>query len=506
MEKNVDVINKKRNIINFISTMISFAIQLAISFFITPILINSLGKSQYSFYPIANNIVSYMTIITSALNTMASRYITISIAKKDIDNAQKYFSSIFCVNIIISGIMIIPSVILVFYLDYILNIPINVVGAIKILFAFVFSSAIINVFSSVFGIATFAVNRIDLRAIRESITNLVKLLLFILFFVLLQSSIIYVGIIILSIAVMNFIIQFFYSKYLLPNMKATIKFASFSYTKELLVSSLWNILVSMGSLLIAGLSLVLCNIYYGDLAAGTYSIVQTVPNLMNTLISQLYSVFFPMLTYKFAMQNDESVLKEVLSKQKIVAIISFSIIICFGVLSDNFFQLWVPNEYSSELEILTWIILIEYLFVGMFFNLYHLTIAMNRIKFPAIMELIFGLASIIISFFSWKLGAPYICMPIIATIFTSLWIGILFPLYVSKLYGKNIFFFYKNFIKCNFIGVVLFIIFYNIKEQLIINNWLMFFMLGGLFGITSLITYTLLIIGPKNIIINLNKN
>ena len=73
--------SKKQLSINLIANVAAYSVNIIISFFMTPYLIRVLGKEAYSFYPIANNFVQYMGIITVALNSMASRFITIELAK-----------------------------------------------------------------------------------------------------------------------------------------------------------------------------------------------------------------------------------------------------------------------------------------------------------------------------------------------------------------------------------------------------------------------------------------
>ena len=69
----------KQLAINMIANIISFMVNIGINFLFTPYLINTVGKEAYSFFPLANNFISYTSIITVALNSMASRFITINI-------------------------------------------------------------------------------------------------------------------------------------------------------------------------------------------------------------------------------------------------------------------------------------------------------------------------------------------------------------------------------------------------------------------------------------------
>ena len=58
MTKNRGDIGKKQVAINMVANIVSYSANILISFVLTPFLINTLGKETYSFYPIANTIVS----------------------------------------------------------------------------------------------------------------------------------------------------------------------------------------------------------------------------------------------------------------------------------------------------------------------------------------------------------------------------------------------------------------------------------------------------------------
>ena len=129
---------KKQTAINLIAKIVSYGTTYLIAFFLTPYLVEKIGSEAYSYYPLANNFTSYMSIITIALNSMASRFITIALTKNEKENANKYFASIFFGNVLMSAILLIPMTIIVIFLDSILNIPVDLVISIKLLFSLVF--------------------------------------------------------------------------------------------------------------------------------------------------------------------------------------------------------------------------------------------------------------------------------------------------------------------------------------------------------------------------------
>ena len=74
--------NKKRVAINMTAQLLAFAVNMLLGFILVPV-IDSMIPNAYGFTDIANKFVQAAQIIVSALNTMASRFITIHIHRND---------------------------------------------------------------------------------------------------------------------------------------------------------------------------------------------------------------------------------------------------------------------------------------------------------------------------------------------------------------------------------------------------------------------------------------
>ena len=71
--------SKKQLTKNMIASLLVFAINMGVNFFLSPYIVKNIGTEAYGFVSLANNFVNYATIITLAINSMASRFITIAI-------------------------------------------------------------------------------------------------------------------------------------------------------------------------------------------------------------------------------------------------------------------------------------------------------------------------------------------------------------------------------------------------------------------------------------------
>ena len=482
MENN-EVNSNKRLAINMVSNIVSYSSTLIVSFVLTPYLINTLGKEAYSFYPLANNFISYMSILTNALNSMSSRFITRALNKKEYDKANKYFSSILFSNIIMAGILIIPMMLIIIFVDQILEIPVNLLSAVRTLFCFSFSSMLVNIITAVFGVATFAKNRIDLRSLRELCVSIIRIVLFYILFTCFSPTIVYVGVVAFIIALINFGFQRIYTQILLPEIKISIRNYNIKYIKEVLASGIWNSINSLGNMLLANSSLIMANMFYGAIAAGEYSIVQTVPNFINGVISMLTGVFFPLITIAFAQGNKNKLISEVHKSQVMVGYFSTSVIGVFIGLSYQFFTLWTPGENYSQLVFLSTLTILPHCIIGCIWSLSNLNIAMNKIKIPALYVLGSGLINIITCYLVYRIFNPGVAsIPLISSVIQIIWVGVFFPIYASKQMNISIATFYPPILRgicCTIIAVVLSKMISNI---IVINSWVKLFGCGILVG------------------------
>lgn len=479
--------NKKQLSVNLIANIASYSVNIVISFFLTPYLIRVLGKEAYSFYPIANNFVQYMSIITIALNSMASRFITIEIAKKNMHRANVYFSSVFYSNIVLSAFLLIPMSASVIFLDKLLNIPLDLVVSIKILFLLVFISMLINILSSVFSIAVFAKNRIDLRSLADIIHSFLKLILYVVLFYLFVPNIIYVGVISVVLAIVTYLIHLGYTKKLLPDIKISSKYFELKSVMEILSSGIWNSVNQIGSALMFSLSIVYCNVLISTEAGGEYSIIQTIPNFINGIISTLAAVFIPSVTQTYATKSTAEVIDEIKMSQKIMGVITNVPIVVFMVIGMDFYKLWVPGENALRLHILSILSIFHLLFIGVTWTVSNLNTVLNKVKVPAL----YLIGSGVVNFFLVMVLTKFTnlgvyAVPLSSAIILVAWAAFFIPLYPCKVLKIKWNTFYPAIYKMIISSAIIFILVGGLRYLIDIHSWvglIAFCAIGGCIGL-----------------------
>lgn len=498
--------NKKKLGISLVANIISMCVSLGVAFFLTPYLISVLGKEGYSFFPLANNFTGYASIISIALNSMAARFITVSMVAGETDKSKGYFSSVFFSNLILGMIFGIVFLAVIILMPGFLDIPEGMQMDVQILFALVFVGFVVNLVTNVFGVATYAMERTDLNAVLSIVQSLMRVLLYVILFAIFPGNIVILGLVVLALAILNGGVNYLYSRKLMPDYRIERKRNSWRYTRELIGSGMWNSVNSLGANLMSGLSLLIANTMFGASVSGDLSIVQTLPNLITTVISTCFSVFLPHIANVYARGNLGRTVYTVKVTQKILGLISSVPIVLVAIFGRCFFSLWVPGEDALQLQILSLLSLPPLLVSSAMWTVYGLNVVNNKLKIPALIFLMSGGLNAILTILLIKFSDIGVYgIPLVSTLINSVFYTFFLPIYALRQMRMNAVPFISHILKTFlFAGIYLLILNPYVLSLLNINGWVKFFVYGGLAELAGIILYIFIVLDSGDRIMGLN--
>ena len=477
----------KRLLINLIASLISFIVQMGISFLLTPILVEKLGNEAYGFIGLAHNFVSYATVLTVALNSMASRFITIAIHRGENEKANIYFSSVFIMNVILSVIVLIASTVMIINLEKLLNIPEYLEQDVKITFALAFGNFILSLLSTVYNIATFIKNRIDLSYIHQIIGNILKVIILVGLFALLKPKIYYISIGAIAYTLYVFIANIILTKKLAPELQIKIQNYRWKYIVELLKSGIWNSLNNLSTILLSGVDLLITNIFIDSSAMGILSIAKTIPTAIVTLLSTISNVFLPQFTILYSKNKKEELVNEVKFSIKILSLIMIVPMAGFIVFGKSFFALWLPSKSNAEImqiQILSILTLLPNLVSCYIYTLYSINTVTNKLKVPVLVTLVMGIVSIILTYVTLKVtNLGVYAVAGISSVLLLLRVILFVPTYAAMNLKVKLTTFYKPLIKSIIISAIIIVVFLFANYIITIDTWITLIVVAILFGI-----------------------
>ncbi|OOG19706.1 hypothetical protein BWD42_07325 [Sphingobacterium sp. CZ-UAM] len=500
--------DKRRFLINLSSNFLSAISGLGISFFLTPYIVGTLGKEAYGFFPLANNFVVYAGILTTALNSMSGRYITISLEKQELKDVNVYFNSVLYGNLIFVLFFLIVSLLFCVFIDRILHIPIPLLADVRLLFAFIFTSLVISLASAVFSVAAFALNRFDRLAFNNIVVNLARLILTVTLFYFFKPHIYFLGLITLVTSIYFFCASYRDTKRLLPWLEINRTLFSWKALALLMSAGMWNSVMALSGVINSQLDLLIANKFFNAEGMGILSLTKIIPNSAQLLLSIVVPIFLPEMLKAYANQEMDKLRDNLdFSFQVIffVVLIPLSIFFAYG---EDFFKLWLPAEDSHTLYIISVLTLIPIVVHASIESIYHVFIITNKLKMASFWGIFISISNLILVLVLCRYSSLGIYAIPLAGLVTGLFSHLTFtPLYASYCLKEKFGYFMLKIVK----GMLVFIVVLAValvwkKSTLIaVNSWFTFFLNCLIVGIMSFMTAFILKFDKKTVLYLVKK-
>ena len=392
----------KQLVINMSASFITYIVTFGINFFLSPYIVKSVGVDAYGFIGLANNFISYATLISVALHSMASRFITIKIHQKDMEGANRYFSSVFFANGIIAAVLFLIFAMMFIFLENIINIPPAIFWDVKLLFALLFVNCLITQMTSFLGVTTFATNKLYLASIRSIESQVLRAAIILPLFLLLTPRVSFLAISTLACSIYTIAFNIYYTHKLLPELKIKRRFFDFKAIKELVSSGVWNLITRLGQILQDGLDLLITNLFINPLAMGVLSLSKTIPTIISGIVGSMVGAFSPNFTQLYAEGKTDELVASVKQSIKIMGVIVNLPIIVLLVCGDKFFALWQPTQDARQLHILSVLTCAGLIVVGGINCIYNVFTVVNKIRINSLLVCLTGLISTVTVFILLK--------------------------------------------------------------------------------------------------------
>lgn len=387
---------------NMIFSFISFAISLFISFFFTPYLIGVVGKEAYSFFPLTNNFISYTGILTTAVGSMAARFIIMEFYGGNMEKAKVYFNTVFVAYICLSILFSFVALGLVINLDAILTIPIELVSDVKILFTLTFFCMIVSLPLGIFSVGLSVKNRNDIASRLSVIQNLIRVGFMLGLFYLFQPTIVFIGLAGCVSMIIGLCYSIYYKITFLPEIPINPRrYFDIKAVWTLVSSGIWNSFNQLSAILLNQVDLLICNIFINASATGELAIAKTCPVMIDTIMNMVAGAFMSKYNILLAQGRIESLVHEINKAMKVTSTIigiPLGMLLVFG---EEFFTLWVPTVDAHKIYLISCLTIGPMIIGASIYPIFGTYTITNKLKIPAIVLFIAG---------SLNLGIIYIVL------------------------------------------------------------------------------------------------
>ena len=353
------------------------------------------------FITLANNFVTYAALLVTALNSMASRFITIEYVNGSFKRANCYYNSVFWGNIIIVAFLIVPSILFVFYMERIIHIPNEIIIDTKVLFSFVFFNFFLTTALPNWECGVYITNRLDRIYVPNIIIGVLRCVLLLVAFSCFKPKVWLIGFVASISTIATLAVNYINTHKLTPELHIGLKKDGIIYSKkavkQLVGSGIWNSVSSTGYIFLEDMDILISNIFFGAEAMGVVSLSKILPGIVQKLSVSVREAFAPELTINFANNDKEKLLKDIKRAMKLTSIILTVPVAGIIIMGDKFYKLWVPSQDAVLLQCLSIIAVIGYAFTSGTQILYNVFTTVNKVKQNSIAMIISGFFSIVLS-------------------------------------------------------------------------------------------------------------
>lgn len=390
-------LNNRNVFLNTVGVFSSFILGLFISFFISPYIVKALGAEALGFLKLSGDIATYATLATTALNSMAARYLMLARERGEIEKMKSYVTTLIFSNIFIVIILAILLSLVIIHLDKLLDVPEHLLTQVRIAYSISFFSFCLSLAFSTYGACFYLMDKLYVSTFRNFITRIISPIIICVLLYCFGANITYMTIGGLLGALYTCYTNFYFFRKWLPELKLQRAYFSFKRLKELLVSGIWNSITKLSQIFSNGLDLLISNIYLNAVAMGHLSIAKMIPAIMIALNTNLAASFSPNLMQHYAAGNITEMKKAAKTAIKFMCLFVTLPTAGLIVYGEEFFRLWMPNQPAELINILSILTLINSCITGPMLPLYQIFTITNKVKTSSIVIIIYGFISILVT-------------------------------------------------------------------------------------------------------------
>jgi len=349
----MDILYKK----NLITSYMHMFIAILLPFFVTPYLVNHLGKEQYGLWVLLTSIIAYFSLssfgfTTTLLKQSSSRLTQLDELSKIVSVT---FFSLFAFSIMIFLVFIIMYV----YFTNIFSINENLIAIAKDTFIIVFILFMVLFFTSIYDTLLFASQKLYIKNILEIFKNICVALLSV-YLVSLDFGVYEIALMNLVVHVIYFmIIKALINKHL--KYYLSIKYLTKSNFKEMLNPSMHYFILGVAGIIIFNSDNIILASYISLSAVAVYSLGYKIVDAVQKIIFKLVDILMPNIALLNAQKDYKRILK--LHNKMIFISVSISIPIYIFLFFTNqwLMSIWVGKDNVLDKNIMAIFIIFSFI-------------------------------------------------------------------------------------------------------------------------------------------------
>lgn len=289
---------------------------MGVSLYTSRVILKALGIEDFGIYNVVGGVVAMFGIISGSLSAAISRFIAFELGKGDFDRLKKIFCTSVNIQIILIGIItILMETIGIWFLNNKMVIPEERLTAANWVFQFSVITFALNLLCVPYNAVIIAHEKMSAFAYISIVDCILKLLVALIITFNPFDRLIYYGLLIMIVGLLNRIIYAVYSKR--HFVEATYSFFfDKALMKEMFGFAGWNFIGVSSAILRDQGGNLLINLFFGPVANGARGIAMQVSSAVSSFTNNFMTAVDPQITKSYAAGEKEYLMNLIFQSTK----------------------------------------------------------------------------------------------------------------------------------------------------------------------------------------------
>lgn len=309
--------NNKRIANNTVFLYIRMLFVLAVNLYTSRVILRTLGVMDYGVYSVVAGFVSMFSFLNTSMANGIQRYFNYKIGVNEEDGVGKVYVTALTIQALLALVVfIVVETFGVWYLNNVIDVPVDRALAAKYLFQFSLVSLLIVLMQIPYVSAIMAYEKMNFYAIVGIVDVLLKLGIVLILPYLGSDKLIVYGALLVAVSIIDFCLYYLYAKCNFKELKFRRAFYKDLF-KSMLGFSGWNVLGTFAFMMKGqGLNMLL-NAFFGPIVNAARGIAAQVMNALQGFSANIVVAFRPQLVQSYAANNFDRVRSIFFSESKI---------------------------------------------------------------------------------------------------------------------------------------------------------------------------------------------
>lgn len=379
---------------NSASNIVYFLFNIATSFFMIPYQLSHLGIANYGMVTLANSFVSYTQVLTVVVVSMLFRFVTLHLARGDVDTARSYFNTQFAALVWFAAIFVPIAAVISYATPAFLRIPPGQADNTRILFFLMYLSFLLVLMSNPFRLAMFASQRFDICNWVDIGSQITRYGTWIVLFALLKPASWNIGLGFAAGAAITLVCHMVVSRPLMRHLRPTVREFDRAKFSEMCKTGAWVVVSQVGTLVYLSIDALVINRMLGPTSVGKYCTILGIALMLRGLFSTMSGMMTPVAIASYAKGDFDTLARHMSRAVKFVSLGAALLLAAVCGFASPFLSWWLGPEFRI-LYPLVWWLLAHMVITSGVEPLHSVNLAANRMAVPGVATVIGGILKLV---------------------------------------------------------------------------------------------------------------